>query len=157
MADEFIYTCNCFFDICLLSYSKKEDFKLLCARVKNFYDKKLAKLQKTSSCSCTSCAPYCIWMLREVNREFSYVSKYIICKSYLSYILRDIFICEFEEKKMNIRCLERTTFTRCVGRFPCCYNYFRSGLLSSDYFCINCKTFLASLHDFKLNKISILE
>ena len=75
MADEFIYTCNCFFDICLLSYSKKEDFKLLCARVKNFYDKKLAKLQKTSSCSCTSCTPYCIWMLREVNREFSYVSK----------------------------------------------------------------------------------
>ena len=157
----FMYSCNCFFNVCLLSHSKKEDFKQLFARVKDFCDKKFANLQN-SSCSCSSCTSYCyklcgIWVSRELNREFNYVCKYIVCKSYLSYILRDIFICEYEEKKMNISCLERRTFTRCVGRFPSCYNYFRSGLLNSDYFCVNCKTFLASLTDFRLNKISLIE
>ena len=156
--DVYMYSCNCFFDVCFLSYSEKEDFKQLCSRVKNFCDKKFAK-QKKSSCSCSICSTYTyklrgIWVLREVNHEFDHICKYVVCKNYLSYILKDIFIWEYEEKKMNIRCLERRTFTRCVGRFPCCYNYYRSGLLNSDDFCVNCKTFLASLSDFRLNKIS---
>ena len=156
-----MFSCNCFFDFCLLSQSKKENFKQLCTRVKEFCNKKFANFQK-SSCSCSSCITFSyklrgIWVLKETNQEFNYVSKYVVCKNYLSFILRDIFICEYEEKKMNINCLERRTFTRCIGRFPCYYNYFRSGLLNSDYFCVNCKTFLASLTDFRLNKISLIE
>ena len=159
----FMYSCNCFFDVCLLSYSKKENFKQLCNRVRAFCDKKFANIQK-KSCTCSNCSSSSfsykvqgIWMLRELNNEYGFISKYVICKNYLSYILRDIFICEYEEKKMNMICLERRTFTRCVGRFACCYNYFHSGLLNSDFFCVNCKIFLASLSDFKLIKINLIE
>ena len=118
---------------------------------------------RKNTCTCSSCSHgfsyrlQGIWVLREVNKEHDYISKYVVCKNYLSYILTDIFICEYEEKKMNIICLERSTFSRCIGRFACCYNYFRSGLLASDFFCINCKVFLSSLSDFKLNKIDIIE
>ena len=132
----FIYSCNCFFDVCLLSYFKKENFKQLCNRVRDVSNKKFANVQeKMCSCSnCTSSFSYKlqgIWMLREY--DFGFISKYIVCKNYLSYILRDIFICEYEEKKMNMICLEKRTFTRCVGTFPCCYNYFQSGLFDDDY------------------------
>ena len=156
-----IYSCNCFFDVCLLSYSKKEDFKQLSNRIRNYCDEKYKKEKKHVSCPCSSCTfPYkkrARWVLRETNYEFVYENMYVVCKNYLSYILSDIFICEYEEKNMNLSCLERRTFTRCIGRFPCCYNYYRSGLLTPEYFCINCKTFLASLSDFKLNKISLIE
>ena len=155
--DIFLYSRNCFFDVCLLSYSKNEDFKQLSQRIRLFPEN-YSKQRKCASClCCTHSKLKGIWLLREVNHEFEYICKYVVCKNYLSYILKDIFICEYEEKKMNNRCLERRTFTRCVDRFPCCYNYYRSGLLTSEYFCVNCKTFLASLSDFKLNKISLVE
>ena len=156
-----IYSCNCFFNICLLSYSKNDDFKQLSHRIRNYCDKKYEKQKRNASCPCSNCTPiYKLknnWVLKEVNYEFDFVNKYVVCKNYLSYILKDIFICEYKEKKMNCHCLERRTFTRCVGRFPCCFNYYRSGLLTSEYFCVNCKTFLASLSDFKLNKVSLIE
>ena len=115
---------------------RKRISKQLCNRVRDVSNKKFANVQE-KMCSCSNCTGSFsyklqgIWMLREY--DFGFISKYIVCKNYLSYILRDIFICEYEEKKMNLICLEKRTFTRCVGTFPCCYNYFRSGLLSSDF------------------------
>ena len=159
--ENFMYSCNCFFYVCLLSHFKKENFQQLCSRVEAFIDKKFSSIEKL--CSCSNCRHNFnykiqnIWILREVNCEYNYNSMYVVCKNYLSYILRDIFICQYEEKKMNTICLKRNIFSQHIGKFACCYNYFRSGLLNSDFFCVNCKVFLCSLHDFKLNKIDIIQ
>ena len=98
-----IYSCNCFFDVCLLSYSKKEDFKQLSNRIRNYCDKKYKKEKKHVSCPCSNCTfPYkkrARWVLRETNYEFFYENIYVVCKNYLSYILSTFSFASMKRKK----------------------------------------------------------
>ena len=156
----YFYSCNCLFDICLLSYSKKENFKQLSDRIRIYCDRKYQRDVKRVLCTCSNCKePYrhVSWILKETNFEYLDTNIYVVCRHYLKYILADLFLCDFQERKMNQACLERRTFPQCVGCHPCCYNYYRSGLLNPEKFCINCKIFLASLADFKLNKIFLIK
>ena len=48
-------------------------------------------------------------------------------------------------------------FAKCIGKYPCCYNFYLTGLLDSAYFCEGCKISLCSLVDFQLKKVCLVE
>ena len=58
---------------------------------------------------------------------------------------------------MNSLCEKKEYFAKSIGKFPCCFNYYLTGLLDSAFFCRNCKIFLCSLVDFQLKKICLME
>ena len=95
-------------------------------------------------------------MLKETNHEFRYINKYIICKNYISKMLRKIFIGEYEQLKINLRCDKKNHFSKSLGNHPCCYGYYRSGLLDPEKFCVNCKVFLSLLSDFNLRQVHLI-
>ena len=112
--DEAMYSCNCFFNICLVSYSKDETLKKISERISIYTKNKFEQLIKEGLCCCSICKPAnlknnAIWMLKETNHEFRYINKYIVCKNYISKILRKIFIGKYEQLKMNLRCDKKKT------------------------------------------------
>ena len=157
-----IYSCYCLFDVCCLSESKDEDLPQLSKRIETFMRKKYERLLEEGLCSCCHCKPLKfrtkgIWILKETNHEFEYVCKYVVCREYISNRLKHVFIGEYEELKMNSHCERKKIFLESVGNYPCCYNYYRTGLLNSAFFCTNCKVFLSSLADFRLKKVCLIK
>ena len=113
-------------------------------------------------CSCSICKPAnfrnnAIWMLKETNHKFRYVNKYDVCRTYVWNILKKKFIGEYEELKMNLKCEKKNNFLKSLGNHPCCYSYYRSGLVDPEDFCVNCKVFLSSLSDFKLKQVHLIK
>ena len=109
-------------------------------------------------CSCKHCRPLKfsdkgIWILREINHEYQTDIRYITCREYYNKKLREIFIGEFHEQKMNSLCGKKKLFSKSFGKFPCCYNFFLTGLIDSVSFSRGCKIFLCSLCDFQLEKV----
>ena len=160
MADEKMFSCNCFFDLCVLSHYEKDNFQKLHSRIDELVTNK--KFVISRNCLCSNC--YCsfvskrrsIWTLREINPNANYNASYVLCTNYASFILSKIFICEYDETKMNLHCQRRNAAVQSIGTFPCCYNYFCSKQIDLDWFCVACKLFLCSLKDFKLNEIKIV-
>ena len=160
MADERMFSCNCFFYFCVLSHFEKDNFQKLHSRIDDLVTKK--KFVKSRHCLCSNCCcsfvnkRRSIWTLREINPNDNYNASYVVCTNYAYFILSEIFICEYDEKKMNLNCQRRNAAVQSIGTFPCCYNYFRSKQIDLDWFCVACKLFLCFLKDFKLNEIKII-
>ena len=101
--ENFMYSCNCFFYVCLLSHFKKENFQQLCSRVKAFIDKKFSSIEKL--CSCSNCRHNFnykiqnIWILREANCEYNYNSMYVVCKKYLHIFLQIYLFANMKKKR----------------------------------------------------------
>ena len=94
---------------------------------------------KSDLCECKCCKPTKfrakgIWILREVNHEYQTNIIYVVCREYYSEKLKNIFIGEYHEQKMNTDCSKKNFFTKSLGRFPCCYNFYLTGLLDSAFF-----------------------
>ena len=160
--EEKMYSCNCFFNVCLISHSKDETLKQISERISIYMSKKFEELVRQGLCPCIICKPAnfrnnAIWMLKETNHEFRYINKYVVCRNYVSKILKKIFIGEYEELKMNLRCEKKNFFLKSLGNHPCCYGYYRSGLVDPETFCINCKVFLSSLTDFNLRQVHLIK
>ena len=159
--NEEMYSCNFFFNICLISHSKDETLKQISERISIYMKKKFDELVREGLCCCSICKPAnfknnAIWMLKETNHEFRYIKKYIVCKNFISKTLKKIFIGEYEQLKMNLRCEKKKHFLKSLGSHPCCYGYYRSGLLAPEAFCVNCKVFLSSLTDFNLRRVHLI-
>ena len=90
-------------------------------------------------CSCKHCRPLKfrdkgIWILREINHEYQTDIRYIVCREYYNKKLKDIFIGEFHKQKMNSLFDKKEYFSKSIGKFPCCYNFFLTGLIDSSLF-----------------------
>ena len=77
--DEAMYSCNCFFNICLISYSKDETLKQISERISIYMKKEFERLVREGLCCCSICKPAnlknnAIWMLKETNHEFRYIN-----------------------------------------------------------------------------------
>ena len=112
--------------------------------------------------SCIHCKPLKfrskgIWILREINLEFETDIIYVTCREFYSKKLKNMFIGEYHELKMNSMCNKKHSFSKCLGKYPCCYNFYLTGLLDPIYFCEGCKIFLCSLVDFQLKKVCLVE
>ena len=117
---------------------------------------------KSGLCSCIHCKPLKfrskgIWILREINHEFQTDVKYVTCREFYSKKLKNMFIGEYHELKMNSICDKKDYFAKCIDKYPCCYNFYLTGLLDSAYFCEGYKVFLCSLVDFQLKKVCLVE
>ena len=154
-----IYSCYCLFDVCLLAKGKNDILlSSIADRITCFMEKKYAKMVEKGMCSCKHCRPLKfgdkgIWILREINHEYQADIRYITCREYYNKKLREIFIGEFHEQKMNSLCAKKNLFAKSLGKFPCYYNFFLTGLIDSVSFCRGCKIFLCSLCDFQLEKV----
>ena len=103
-----MFSFNCFFDFCVLSHYEKDNFQKLHSRIEALVTKKKFTISK--NCLCSNCYSSFnnkmrnIWTLREINPNDNYNAIYVVCTNYISSILSDIFICQYEEKKMNLIC-----------------------------------------------------
>ena len=97
------------------------------------------------------------WILRELNHEYETDIIYVVCREYFSEKLKSIFIGEYHELKMNTICKKKHFFIKCLGSYPCCYNFYITGLLNCIFFCDACKIFLSSLSDFQLKKVELVK
>ena len=68
-----------------------------------------------------------------------------------------MFVDDFHCLNMNGKCHSRDSFKfkDYADLCPCCYNFYRKGLISIINFCTDCKLFLCSLSDFQLKKVVI--
>ena len=64
-------------------------------------------------------------------------------------------LTSFNKNSMRGSCQAKMSFEKHKGKFPCCYNYYLTGLISVINICTQCKIFLVSLSDFQLKKIVI--
>ena len=98
-----IYSCNCFFNICLLSYSKNDDFKQLSHRIRNYCDKKYEKQKRNASCPCSNCTPtYKLknnWVLKEVNMNLISLTSMSYVKTIFLTFLRTFLFASMKRKK----------------------------------------------------------
>ena len=140
-----MYSCYCLHDVCCLSVSKGENLTQLSKRIELYMRKKYNRLLEEGLCSCCHCKP------------LNYICKYAVCSYFTSNKLKNIFIGEYEELKMNSHCERKDNFLKSIGTYPCCFNYYRTRLLDAAFFCTNCKVFLSSLSDFQLKKISLIK
>ena len=69
--------------------------------------------------------------------------------------INKILIDEFYQMGMREQCQARSSFDKYIGKFPCCYNYYLTGLISIVNICTQCKVFIVSLSDFQLKKVVI--
>ena len=137
--EEKMHSCNCFFDLCLISQSKNEDLTQLSKRISIYMRKKYEALLENGFCFFSHCKPAnfrnkAIWILKETNHEFKYVNKYIVCRNHISDTLKKKFIGEYEEFKMNSRCDRKNSFLKSLGNHSCCFSYYRSGLVDAAFF-----------------------
>ena len=156
------YSCYCLFDVCCLAKAKNESISELSERLKIFIKLKYEEMIKNGHCRCCHCKPIKlrskgIWILREINHEYETDIIYVVCREYYSEKLKNIIIGEYHELKMNSMCSKKHLFSKSIGKFPCCYNYYLTGLLDCAYFCEGCKIFLCSLSDFQLKKIELVK
>ena len=157
-----MYSCYCLHDVCCLSVSEGDDLTQLSKRIELHMRRKYNRLVEEGLCRCCHCKPLkfrskCVWLLKETNHEFDYICKYAVCRDFISNRLKTIFIGEYEELKINGQCERKDNFLKSIGTHPCCFNYYRSGLLDAAFFYTNCKVFLSSLSDFQLKKISLIK
>ena len=151
-----MYSWYCLFDVCCLSKSKNETLSQLTERITFSMEKKYDQMIKSGLCSCTHCKPLKfrskgIWILREINHEYQTHIKYVTCREFYSKRLKNMFIGEYHELKTNSLCDKKDYFAKSIGKFPCCYNFYLTGLFDSAFFCRGCKIFLCSLVNFQLN------
>ena len=135
-----MYSCHCLFDVCCVSEGKNETLlSSIAERITLFIEKKYDKMVKSGMCSCKHCRPLkfrdkAIWILREINHEYQTDISYIVCREYYNKKLKDIFIGEFHEQKMTSLCDKKEYFSKSIGKFPCCYNFFLTRLIDSSPF-----------------------
>ena len=156
------YSCYCLFDDCCLGKVKNETIKELSERLHISAKIKYQEMIETGLCACKYCKPMKfrakgIWILREINHIYQTDTIYAVCREHYSEKLKSMFIGEYHEQKMNTNCTKKSYFTKCLGRFLCCYNFYLTGLLDSVFFCESCKIFLCSLNDFQLKKRIIVK
>ena len=150
------------FDVCCLAKAKNESISDLSERHKVFIKIKYDEIIKKGYCKCCHCKPVKlrskgIWILREINLKFQTDIIYVVCREYYSEKLKNIFIGEYHELKMNSMCSKKHLFSKSLSKFPCCYNFYLTGRLDCAYFCEGCKIFLCSLVHFQLKKIEIVK
>ena len=141
-----MYSCYCLHDVCCLSVSKGEDLTQLSKRIELNMRKKINRLLEEGLCSCCHCKPLKfrskgVWLLKETNHVFDYICKYAVCRDLISNKLKNIFIGEYEELKMNSHCERKYNFLKSIGTYPCCFNYYRTGLLDAAFFVLTVKCF----------------
>ena len=156
-----IYSCYCLFDVCCLSQAKEEDYSTLGKRIKSFMEKKSNKILK-SGCSCKYYHPVRfsadnVWVVREIYHAHQKIITYAVCREFYKERIKDIFIDGIPEQKMSLLCYKNNIYSKPVSKFPCCYNFYLSGLLDCLLFCRACKVFLCSLPDFKLKKVCLVK
>ena len=156
------YSCYCLFDVCCLSEAKEEEFSTFGKRITLFMQRRSDKILKSGQCSCKYYHPLRfaddnVWTVREIYHIQQKIITYAVCREFYNERIKDIFIDEVPEQKMNLLCYKKDFYSKSVGKFPCCYNFFLSGLLDCSLFCRSCKVFLCSLDDFRLKKVYLIK
>ena len=155
-----LYRCHCLFNICCISKHYNESFKEIGTRVSEYCSKIYQSMIKKGMCKCSHCKPRRyrmggLWLLRQnVSFDEKQVENiYVVCRDYYESKINQMYIDEFHQMAMRGTCQAKMYFEKHKGKFPCCYNYYLTGLISIINICTQCKIFLVSLSDFQLKKI----
>ena len=97
-----------------------------------------------------------VWILREISHIQEAINIYAVCREFYTKRIKDIFIHEFVEQKMSYLCSKKELYSKSVWEYPCCYNFFLSGLLDCSLFCRSCKVVLCSMPNFNLKKVCLI-
>ena len=152
-------SCFCLFDTCLLSFEANDPFQTLIRRVSVFFQGEYKREKLLGLCGCRLCRPArysdnSYWNLRLYSNTTEW--RYVCCRDYTYRCLNNAELFQKDYMILNTTCLNTYILSRYSGeqKFPSCYFYWDSNLITLNDFCNPCKMYFLRSQHFKLQIIS---
>ena len=150
----------CLFDVCCLAKAKNESFQEIGLRIANHMNNSYRILLEKGFCKCHTCMPLRfrsggIWILNDKLTQTEHEVIYIVCRDFFEDRLNNFQTTQYMQLSVSNNCKSRDSFKpKYKNLYPCCFNFYKTCLISVINFCTSCKVFFASLPDFHLKKSS---